>query len=119
MLRRPRGIAGGAVVPEAPESLTVGDLSLDLAAREVRVAGQLVDLTRTEFDVLVALASQPRRAFSRDQLTQEVWGPTWFGDAHLVDVHVGHLRRKLGDSPANPVYVQTVRGYGYRMGPGQ
>jgi len=122
MLRRPRGFAVGAVAPEAPEApeaLTVGDLSLNLAAREVRVAGQLVELTRTEFDVLATLVRQPRRAFSRDQLTEQVWGPTWFGDPHLVDVHVGHVRRKLGDDPTNPVYVQTVRGYGYRMGPGQ
>jgi DNA-binding response OmpR family regulator len=78
-----------------------------------------VELTRTEFDVLAALASQPRRAFSRDQLTKQVWGPAWFGDSHLVDVHVGHVRRKLGDDPATPVYVQTVRGYGYRLGPGK
>jgi len=119
MLRRPRRFAGGSIASESDETLTVGDLSLDLSAREVRVAGRLVELTRTEFDVLAALASQPRRAFSRDQLTDQVWGPAWFGDSHLVDVHVGHVRRKLGDNPAAPVYVQTVRGYGYRLGPGQ
>ncbi len=119
MLRRPRSFAGGAVATEARELLTVGDLSLDLSAREVRVADRLVELTRTEFDVLAALARQPRRAFSRDQLTEQVWGPAWFGNSHLVDVHVGHVRRKLGDSPSTPVYVQTVRGYGYRMGPGK
>jgi DNA-binding response OmpR family regulator len=119
MLRRPRRFAGSANAPENHESLTVGDLTMDLAAREVRVGGRLVELTRTEFDVLAALASQPRRAFSRDQLTEQVWGPAWFGDSHLVDVHVGHVRRKLGDDPATPVYVQTVRGYGYRLGPGK
>jgi DNA-binding response OmpR family regulator len=119
MLRRPRRFAGGVISPDSHENLTVGDLSLDLSAREVRVAGRLVELTRTEFDVLAALARQPRRAFSRDQLTEQVWGPTWFGDPHLVDVHVGHVRRKLRDDPANPAYVQTVRGYGYRLGSGQ
>ncbi len=119
MLRRPRRFAGGETASVAQEVLTVGDLSLDLSAREVRVADRLVGLTRTEFDVLAALARQPRRAFSRDQLTEQVWGPSWFGDSHLVDVHVGHVRRKLGDDPSTPVYVQTVRGYGYRMGPGK
>jgi len=119
MLRRPRSFAGGANTSTDHEVLTVGDLSLNLLAREVRVGERLVELTRTEFDVLAALARHPRRAFSRDQLTERVWGPTWFGDPHLVDVHVGHVRRKLGDDPATPVYVQTVRGYGYRMGPGQ
>ncbi|PKQ17956.1 MAG: DNA-binding response regulator [Actinobacteria bacterium HGW-Actinobacteria-8] len=119
MLRRPRRFVGGAIPPDSHETLTVGDLSLDFSAREVRVAGRLVELTRTEFDVLAALARQPRRAFSRDQLTEQVWGPAWFGDPHLVDVHVGHVRGKLRDDPANPVYVQTVRGFGYRLGPGQ
>jgi DNA-binding response OmpR family regulator len=119
MLRRPRHFAGGATTSDVHEVLTVGDLHLDLAAREVRVADRVVELTRTEFDLLATLARQPRRAFSRDQLTEQVWGPAWFGDSHLVDVHVGHVRRKLGDDPATPVYVQTVRGHGYRMGPGK
>lgn len=119
MLRRPRRFAGAANTSKAAEVLTVGDLSLDLSAREVRVAERLVELTRTEFDVLAALVRHPRRAFSRDQLTEQVWGPTWFGDPHLVDVHVGHVRRKLGDNPSAPAYIQTVRGYGYRLGPGQ
>ncbi len=119
MLRRPLRFAGAATAPKSHDVLTVGDLTLDLSAREVRVADRLVELTRTEFDVLAALARQPRRAFSRDQLTEQVWGTTWFGDSHLVDVHVGHVRRKLGDDPSMPVYVQTVRGFGYRMGPGR
>jgi len=119
MLRRPRHFAGGATTPDVHEVLIVGDLSLDLAAREIRVADRVVELTRTEFDLLATLARQPRRALSRDQLTEQVWGPAWFGDSHLVDVHVGHVRRKLGDDPATPVYVQTVRGHGYRMGPGK
>ncbi|WP_430868406.1 response regulator [Demequina aurantiaca] len=117
MLRRPRGFAGGVTSPAAPEQLTVGDLVLDLAAREVRVADRVVALTRTEFDLLAAMAQQPRRAFSRTQLTELVWGPAWFGDPHLVDVHVGNLRRKLGDDPSTPRFVETVRGHGYRMGP--
>lgn len=119
MLRRPRRFAGAAIAPEAHEVLTVGDLSLDLSAREVRVDGRVVELTRTEFDVLAALARQPGRAFSRGQLTEQVWGAAWVGDAHLVDVHVGHVRRKLRDDSSAPAYVQTVRGYGYRLGTGK
>lgn len=124
MLRRPRGpVARMSApeereVPDAHDVLTVGELSVDLTAREVHVAGRVVELTRTEFDVLAVLARQPRRAFSRDQLTEQVWGAGWFGDSHLVDVHLGHVRRKLGDNSSAPVYVQTVRGYGYRLGLG-
>ena len=119
MLRRPRSFVGGVADPEPTELLTVGELTMNLTAREVRVAGRVVDLTRTEFDVLAVLVRHPRRAFSRDQLTEQVWGSGWFGDPHLVDVHLGHVRRKLGDDTAAPLYVQTVRGYGYRLGPGK
>ncbi len=118
MLRRPRSLTDSAAAPDIAEVLTVGELTMNPSAREVRVSGRVVELTRTEFDVLAVLVRQPRRAFSRDQLTEQVWGPGWFGDPHLVDVHLGHVRQKLGDDPSAPVYVQTVRGYGYRMGPG-
>lgn len=95
-----------------------GALRIDPEAREVWLDGQLVVLTRTEFDLLDALSSRPRTAFTRAQLIERVWGPGWFGDDRLVDVHLGHVRRKLGDDPADPKYVRTVRGVGYRMGPG-
>jgi len=119
MLRRPRRFAGDVAEEGESEVREVGDLNVDLTAREVRVAGREIALTRTEFDVLAALVRQPRRAFSRDQLIEQVWGPGWVGDPHLVDVHLGHVRRKLGDDAAAPVFVQTVRGYGYRLGPGR
>ena len=67
---------------------------------------------------MAALAAEPRRALSRLQILQAVWGPTWVGDQHVVDVHVGHIRRKLNDDPAAPRYIETVRGGGYRMGKG-
>jgi DNA-binding response OmpR family regulator len=111
MLRRPRAGAAGA------QAVVFGPLSIDVAVREVRVDGRLVDLTRTEFDVLAALAAHPRLAFTRAQLIEAVWGAAWVGDEHLVDVHVGHVRRTLGDDPAAPVFIRTVRGVGYRMGP--
>jgi len=113
MLRRPR-----ASQEEPPEALTFGPLTLDVAAREVHLDGAPVDLTRTEFDILTALASRPRGVWARRQLIEEVWGEGWGGDEHLVDVHIGHLRRKLGDDPTDPRFVRTVRGVGYRMGTG-
>jgi len=112
MLRRPRTAPVNHVVT------TVGDLAIDEEARTVTVAGTLVELTRTEFDLLATMAARPRLAFSRRQLIDEVWGADWYGDEHLVDVHVGHLRRKLGDDANEPRYVRTVRGVGYGLGTG-
>ena len=78
------------------------------------VGGAAVELTRTEFDILALLTSAPQRAFSRRQIIDDVWDPAWVGDEHVVDVHLAHVRRKLGDEPP-PSYVDTVRGVGYRM----
>jgi DNA-binding response OmpR family regulator len=118
MLRRPRAsTTSGQPAREAPPRV-FGALSVDVAGREVHCDGEPVALTRTEFDVLEALSARPSMAFSRRQLIDAVWDQTWVGDEHLVDVHVGHLRRKLGDDPGSPRYVRTVRGVGYRMGDG-
>ena len=116
MLRRPRvpALADGA----AGDLLRFGPLVLDVAGREVHLDGDPVDLTRTEFDLLATLASRPKVVFTRRQLIDAVWGATWVGDEHLVDVHIGHLRRKLGDDAAEARFVRTVRGVGYRMGDG-
>ncbi|HEX6076267.1 MAG TPA: response regulator transcription factor [Micromonosporaceae bacterium] len=116
MLRRPRDGAAGPVREESPRSF--GPLRVDVAAREVHVDGVPVALTRTEFDLLAALSARPRLAFSRRALIDAVWGDDWVGNEHLVDVHIGHVRRKLGDDPAAPRFVRTVRGIGYRMGEG-
>ncbi|MGJ9407406.1 response regulator [Nesterenkonia aurantiaca] len=110
MLRRPRTGGGGA------QFLEVGGLRVDLAGREIQLQDGAVDLTRTEFDLLAALASQPGVALSRRELISKVWGDDWFGDRNVVDVHVGHLRRKLGDDPNSPEFIHTVRGVGYKMG---
>ena len=69
-------------------------------------------------DLLDVLSSNPRMAFSREKLLEKVWGRDWFGDDHVVDVHVSNLRKKLGDDPSSPHYIRTVRGVGYRMGGG-
>jgi DNA-binding response OmpR family regulator len=108
MQRRPRGVASGGPVRQ------FGELQIDPGTREVTVSGAAIALTRTEYDLLDTLASQPRTALSRRQLLEAVWGDSWFGDDHMIDVHLSNLRRKLGD----PAYIKTVRGYGYRMGSG-
>lgn len=118
MLRRPRTGAAGADLTREEPPRVFGRLRVDVAAREVDLDGMPVALTRTEFDLLAALSARPRMVFSRAQLITAVWGDGWIGDEHLVDVHVGHLRRKLGDDPAAPRFIRTVRGVGYRMGEG-
>jgi DNA-binding response OmpR family regulator len=119
MLRRPRAsTTSGEPTQEAPPRV-FGELSVDVAGREVYRDGEPVALTRTEFDLLEALSARPAMVFSRRQLVDAVWNESWVGDEHLVDVHVGHLRRKLGDDPSSPRYVRTVRGVGYRMGDGR
>jgi DNA-binding response OmpR family regulator len=99
--------------------LQFGPLAVDVAAREAHLGGRPVELTRTEFDVLVALATRPKVVFTRRQLIDAVWGEGWVGDEHLVDVHIAHLRRKLDDDPNEGRFVRTVRGVGYRMGVGR
>jgi len=109
--RRPRAADAGAAT--APRR--VGALELDLDAREVRLAGAPVALTRTEFDLLDALSERPRAVLTRSALLERVWGPTWFGDEHVVAVHVSKLRAKLGDRTRTPPLIATVRGVGYRL----
>ncbi len=101
--------------PTTGELLRFDGLTVDLAAREVALAGELVALTRTEFDLLAVLAQAPRRVFARRQLVDAIWGEGWGGDEHIVDVHVAHLRSKLGEDANDPRYVDTVRGIGYRF----
>lgn len=121
MLRRPRtatdpGSADGATLPPA---LQIGALHIDVAARQVSLAGEPIALTRMEFDILAALAVRPGTVLSRGQLLEAVHDGPWVGNDHLVDVHIGHVRRKLGEDPAASRYVVTVRGVGYRIGNGQ
>ncbi|WP_110918459.1 response regulator transcription factor [Mycolicibacterium rhodesiae] len=123
MLRRPRSVTtpvapAGEPHTELPPRV-FGQLSIDVASRQVFVGTEPISLTRTEFDILAALSSRPGVVWTRRHLIDEVWGEPWVGNDHLVDVHVGHLRRKLGDNPAEPKFVLTVRGVGYRMGAGQ
>lgn len=113
MLRR----AGSGVRAPSGER-AFGALRIDPLARRVWVDGEEVELSRIEYDLLDALSENPRLTLRRDQLLDRVWGADWFGDDHVIDVHLSNLRRKLGDDPRRPRFVCTVRGYGFRMGDG-
>lgn len=113
VLRRARPAA--APMPGSGSHRLFGDLEVHPDRREVRVAGRPVALTKIEFDVLDALTASPSRVLDRRQLLEHVWGPSWFGDEGTIDVHVSKLRRKLGDDPRAPRYIETVRGVGFRM----
>jgi DNA-binding response OmpR family regulator len=93
----------------------VGDLEVDLDAREVRIASTHIAVTRTEFDLLAILAGKPGRVFQRETLLREVWQTEWEGDARLVEVHMSNLRRKLAAAGVVNPDIRTVRGVGYRL----
>ena len=96
--------------------LTIGDLSIDVQAHQITRAGKQIALTRLEFDLLVALAKEPGRVFTRDALLSEVWGYRHSTDTRLVNVHVQRLRSKIEHDAEHPEIVVTVRGVGYKAG---
>jgi DNA-binding response OmpR family regulator len=106
LLRRPR------IAETTSAERMVGHVTVRPEAREVEIAGQLVDLTRIEFDLLDTLSASPKVVFTRAQLLERVWGPDWYADDHVVDVHVANLRKKI-DRPGAKSVVRTVRGVGY------
>lgn len=112
VLRRTAGSA-----PSGPTaSFEKGALTIDREAREVTVDEHAVDLTRSEFDLLAALALRPGRVFSRYELVTRVQGYDYDGYERTIDAHVKNLRRKLGEDPKSPRYVVTVAGVGYKFG---
>lgn len=132
MFRRPRGAGeevavttsetaagielGGTTVPDGHEVLTHGPVGIDVDGRRAFVDDAEVELTRTEFDLLTHLMRTPARVWTREALLRTVWGNDWVGDSHLVEVHIGNLRRKLTQASGNKGLIHTVRGVGYRMG---
>ena len=109
LLRRSR-------TPDTPATdMTFGDLEVLPDEGVVRKGGDEVHLTKTEFRLLVELASAPGKVFSREALLERVWGYGYFGDGRLVDVHIRRLRTKIEDDPADPQHVVTVRGLGYKL----
>jgi DNA-binding response OmpR family regulator len=101
----------------APPMITFGDVTLDTRGRIATKDGKLLKLTLKEFDLLVFLASHPRRVFSRDQLMDRVWGYSAALDTGTVTVHIRRLREKIENDPAKPRYLETVWGAGYRFMP--
>jgi two-component system, OmpR family, response regulator RegX3 len=101
----------GGVVLEA------GDVRMNLDTHEATQAGEALDLTVKEFELLRVLLERSGKLVRRDELVHEVWDPAWFGSTKTLDVHVSALRKKLGDDPAAPRYIHTVRGVGFRFDP--
>ncbi len=101
--------------PSGETSIVVGDLKIDVARRQVTMAGREVALTPTEYNLLGQLAASPGRAFTHQMLLQQVWGYDYPGDTRTVDVHIRWLREKIEADPSQPRYIQTVRSVGYRF----
>jgi len=116
VLRRQRRLVLAA---PRPSIRRFGALTIDPVAREATLDGRTLRLTPREFGLLDCLSASPGVAFTRAELLEHVWGVSWFGDDHLVSVHISNLRRKLGDDGRDPAFVVTVRGIGFRMGPGR
>ena len=95
--------------------MVFGDLDIEPEARRVRLDDKELDLSRKEFDLLEVLAEAAGRVLTRDHLMARVWDENWFGPTKTLDVHIGTLRRKLGDDPAKPRFIHTVRGVGFRF----
>jgi two-component system, OmpR family, response regulator MtrA len=100
-----------------PETLEIGDLTIDVAGHAVRRANTTIPLTPLEFDLLACLARRPWQVFSREELLEKVWGYRHAADTRLVNVHVQRLRSKIEKDPERPEIVVTVRGVGYKAGP--
>ena len=100
--------------PDA-EPLVRRDLRIDFEKRTTELAGEPIDLTYVEFEILSVLAHHPGRVYTRDMLLDRIWGDSAFRDQRTIDVHIRHLREKLEPDPKNPEYLLTVRGVGYRF----
>ena len=97
------------------DTLVAQSLRIDVGARKAWLGERELELTRKEFDLLVRLAREPDRVVTRESLMSDVWDMNWFGSTKTLDVHITWLRRKLGDDPAAPRYIHTVRGIGFRL----
>ena len=99
--------------PEKHAELTIGDIRLDLNARDAYHSGQLADLTAKEFDVIEFLMRNPNKVYSREALLDTIWAYEYRSDIRTVDVHIRRLREKLEENPADPKYIMTKWGVGY------
>ena len=115
----PSPVPASSHVPDSAGVLRHGPLVVEPEGRTASLDGVELVLTRTEFDLLESLTGAPRRVWTRKALLTKVWGNEWAMDEHLVEVHIGNLRRKLGDKGREPRFIRTVRGVGYRMAPAE
>jgi len=104
-----------ASVQEAEAPIVLGDLVVEPAARRAAVEGRELALSRKEFDLLAELARHAGTVVTREQLMARVWDENWFGSTKTLDVHMGWLRRKLGDDASTPRFLHTIRGVGFRL----
>jgi len=115
-LRRVRPPAAPAASePARPASVTVGPLTVDPGSRRTTLEGAELTLSRKEFDLLAELTAHAGTVVSREDLMSRVWDENWFGSTKTLDVHIRWLRQKLGDDPASPRFIHTVRGVGFRF----
>jgi len=101
--------------PPRDDRIEIGDVVLESSMRRVTLAGDEVDLTRKEYELLALLMRNAGTVLTRERLIDEVWDSNWFGSTKTLDVHVSGIRRKLGDDPSKPRFVHTVRGVGFRF----
>ncbi len=113
VLRRPRQ-GDAAAIDTADEVTRLDGLIIDVPRHEVRVDDEVIELTSLEFQLLATLAEAPGRVFTRRQLIERIWGWDFYGDERLVDVHIGNIRKAIGDAADDPRFIGTVRGVGYR-----
>jgi DNA-binding response OmpR family regulator len=108
-------VKAAAAAAPSPARIEVDGLSIDVERHEARVAGRPVELTAKEFELLVYFARSPGRVFTRAQLLDQVWGYSHSGYEHTVNSHINRLRNKIERDPANPDFIQTVWGVGYKF----
>jgi DNA-binding response OmpR family regulator len=111
VLRRASPTAAG----DGSETIAIGDLSLDTARHEAQLAGEPIEFSRKEFELLRVLMADAGSVITREALIEDVWDMNWFGSTKTLDVHISGLRKKLGDDPKEPRYIHTVRGVGFRF----
>ncbi|GAW99795.1 response regulator transcription factor [Secundilactobacillus mixtipabuli] len=115
VLRRSQGSSDKEASFDDNQQLRVGNILIDQSTVTVKVDGRVVKLTPKEFELLVYLVKRPNQVLKRDQMLEGVWGFDYAGQTRMVDIHISHLRDKIEADPKHPVYLKTVRGFGYRF----
>lgn len=105
----------GNISPAESEIITFGDITIDCTRREVTKGSELIELPLKEFELLKLLIVNKGKVLSRDLLLEKIWGFDYYGETRTVDVHIRYLRQKIEDDDSNPVYIETIRGIGYRF----